>query len=358
MNVRAIDHLEFYVEDAAEAAASLCTSFGFRVHGTAGPEMGLADRRSILLRQREITVLLTSALTQAHPAADYVRRHGDGVAVIAMTVEDAHRAFDEAVQGGAAPIDPPTVLKDADGSVTFASVTGFGDVAHRFVARTPSAAPFAPGLVTETMRAPARDGLLKAIDHIAVCVPAGELTRTVHRYQAAFGFPEIFEERIVVGSQAMDSKVVQSPSGAVTFTILEPDTSCEPGQIDAFINSHDGAGVQHVAFLVDDIVLGVRTISATGIKFLNTPASYYDVLASRLGQLGVPVEQLRELNILADRDNWGAMLQIFTESRHPRRTLFYELIERRGARTFGSNNIKALYEAVERQRVDDQAARL
>lgn len=358
MDIRAIDHLEFYVEDAADVAASLCTSFGFQVHGTGGPEMGLTDRRSILLRQHEITILLTSALAETHPAAEYVRRHGDGVAVIAMTVEDAYRSFDEAVQGGAVPIDPPTVLKDGDSIVTFASVTGFGDVAHRFVARTPSAAPFAPGLVTETVLAPARDGLLKAIDHIAVCVPAGELTRTVDRYQAAFGFPEIFEERIMVGSQAMDSKVVQSPSGAVTFTILEPDTSCDPGQIDAFIDSHDGAGVQHVAFLADDIALAVRTVSATGIKFLDTPASYYDVLTSRLGGVGVPVEQLRKLNILVDRDSWGVMLQIFTESRHPRRTLFYELIERRGARTFGSNNIKALYEAVERQRVADQAARL
>jgi len=354
MDILAIDHLEFYVEDVAEVTASLCESFGFQVHGVGGPETGVPDCRSILLRQREISIVLTSALTARHPAANYVRRHGDGVAVIAMTVADVHRACDEAVQRGAALIAPPTVLKGADGRVTSASVTGFGDVVHRFVARDSSTAQFAPGLIKETVPAPHPGGLLKSIDHIAVCVPAGELTRTVHRYREAFGFSETFEERIVVGSQAMNSKVVQSPSRAMTFTIIEPDTNCVPGQIDEFLGSHGGAGVQHVAFLTEDIGLAVRTISATGVTFLATPSSYYDVLASRIGQVGAPVEQLRELSILVDRDKWGVMLQIFTESRHPRRTLFYELIERRGARTFGSNNIRALYEAVERQRAADQ----
>jgi len=277
------------------------------------------------------------------------------VAVIAMTVADAHRAFDEAIRAGAQQIDPPVVLKNAGESVTSASVTGFGDVAHRFVARDSSTTQFAPGLIKETIPAAASVGLLKAIDHIAVCVPAGELARITRRYKEVFGFAMIFEERIGVGSQAMDSKVVQSPSGAVTFTILEPDINCEPGQIDEFIRVHDGAGVQHVAFLTDDIVCGVQTLSAAGVSFLNTPSSYYDMLASRLGQVGVPIEQLRKLNILADRDKWGTMLQIFTESRHSRRTLFYELIERRGARTFGSNNIKALYDAVERQQAADHA---
>lgn len=358
MDVRAIDHLEFYVEDAADAAATLCSSYGFQVHGMGSPETGLADCRSILLRQRDITILLTSALTGRHPAAEYVRRHGDGVAVIAMAVADARRAFDEAIRGGAVQVEPLTVVTGADGRVTSASVLGFGEVAHRFVSRDSADSPFAPGLIRETTPTREPGGLLRAIDHIAVCVPAGGLAGTVRRYQQAFGFTEIFEERIVVGSQAMASKVVQSPSGVMTFTILEPDTSREPGQIDEFIRSHDGAGVQHVAYLTDDIALAVRTISAAGVSFLNTPSSYYDMLADRLGQVGAPIEQLRELSILADRDHWGVMLQIFTESRHPRRTLFYELIERRGARTFGSNNIRALYEAIERQRATDQAARI
>src|SRR5262249_47677074 len=159
-----------------------------------------------------------------------------------------------------------------------------------------------------------------------------------------FGFTETFEERIVVGSQAMDSKVVQSGSKKVTFTLIEPDTTREPGQIDAFVAAHGGAGVQHIAFLTGDITTAVRAGARRGVRFLSTPSSYYDALPARVGQVGVAVDSLRELGILADRDSAGAMLQIFTESPHARGTLFYELIDRRGARTFGSNNIKALYE--------------
>ena len=292
---------------------------------------------------------MTSALGDRHPAAEYVRRHGDGVAVIAMTVGDAHRAFAEAVNRGAVPVAPPAELEHGGARVTFAAVDGFGDVTHRFVARDAAGGPFSPGVIEESTPGPAADGLLDEVDHIAVCVPAGELDGTVQRYREVFGFAQTFEERILVGAQAMDSKVVQSGSGKVTLTILEPDTRRAPGQIDAFIRSHGGAGVQHVAFRADDICAAVRTIAGRGVRFLSTPGSYYDALPQRLGPVAVPMELLRELNILADRDRWGMMLQIFTESRHPRRTFFYEVIERRGARSFGSNNIKALYEAVNRQ---------
>ncbi len=298
---------------------------------------------------------MTSALSEDHQAADYVRRHGDGVAVIAVAVPDARAAFAEAVERGAAPLAPPEVLERDGARVTFASVSGFGDVAHRFVARQPADGPFAPGVITEATPASAASGLLNEVDHIAVCLPAGELARTTRRYQEVFGFAEIFEERIIVGNQAMDSKVVQSPSGKVTLTIIEPDTTRDPGQIEEFVRAHGGAGVQHIAFLCADITAAVRAIASRGVRFLPTPASYYEILTARLGPVGIPLQDLRELNILADRDRWGVMLQIFTESRHPRRTLFYELIDRRGARTFGSNNIKALYEAVERQRAADRA---
>ncbi|HEY2578673.1 MAG TPA: 4-hydroxyphenylpyruvate dioxygenase [Streptosporangiaceae bacterium] len=350
MVIGAVDHLELYVEDVDEWARQLCQAFGFGVHGNGGPQTGLAGCRSILLRQRDITILLTAALDGRHPAAEYVSRHGDGVAVIAVTVADAGRAFTDAVGLGAVPVEPPVTLSDGSTRVTSASVIGFGDVVHRFVTRDGADGPFAPGVIEEIVPAPATDGLFRAVDHLAVCLPAGELAPTVQRYQEVFGFTETFEERIIVGAQAMDSKVVQNPSGGMTLTILEPDTTRAPGQIDEFVRSHDGAGVQHIAFLADDITMAVREISGQGVRFLSTPASYYEALPARLGPIGVPVGSLQELNILADRDRWGVMLQIFTESRHPRRTLFYEVIDRRGARSFGSNNIKALYEAVERQR--------
>lgn len=359
MEVGTIDHIEFYVESAERAAQELSDAFGFTIHGRGGPETGMPDVRSILLRQGEITILVTSALNPDHRAAEFVSQHGDGVAVIGLTVDDAHVAFAEAVEGGAIPIAPPVVLGKEGEQVTFASVAGFGDVEHRFTSRDKGAEamPFAPGTIDELDPAPSRDGLLEAIDHIAVCVPAGQLEETVLRYQEVFGFDQTFEERIVVGAQAMDSKVVQSPSGKVTFTIIEPDVTRDPGQIDEFVRSHGGAGVQHLAFLTDDITVAVPTISDRGVSFLSTPSSYYDDLLSRLGPIGVDLERLRELNVLADRDHFGVMLQIFTRSSHPRRTLFYEVIDRRGALTFGSNNIKALYEAVERQREQDRVPR-
>ncbi|GAA2902130.1 4-hydroxyphenylpyruvate dioxygenase [Actinoplanes cyaneus] len=352
MDIRTIDHLEIYAQDAEEAAARFCAGYGFTVLGRGGPATGLPDCTSVLLRQHEITLVVTSPLSAAHRAHDYLLQHGEGVSVVGLAVGDASAAFAEAVGRGATPLAPPQVL---DG-VTFASVDGFGDVEHRFVSRRDPAGLFAPGIIAEYPGVDTATGLLRDVDHLAVCVPAGDLDPLTSRLGRIFELDQTFEERIVVGTQAMESKVVQSRSGGVTFTIIEPDTERAPGQIDTFIRDHDGVGVQHVAFRTDDIVAGVGFSAQRGVPFLTTPASYYDALPARLGEVGVPVQLLRAFSILADRDYAGVMLQIFTASTHPRRTLFYELIERRGARTFGSNNIKALYEAVERERVSEPAA--
>jgi 4-hydroxymandelate synthase len=347
MEILSIDHLEFYVDDADKAAAEFCDCFGFTVCGEGGPQTGLPAQRALLLRQNDITLVVTSALDPAHRAAEYVRRHGAGVAVVGMTVADATAAFEEAVARGAEPVALPTVHEQDGARVTFASVAGFGDVEHRFTSRS-AGSPFAPGLIEEYAAASRPGGLLRNIDHLAVCLPAGTLDAAVARYREVFDLLQTFEERIIVGAQAMASKVVQSGSGGLTFTMIEPDISRAPGQIDAFIADHGGAGVQHVAFLTNDITAGVRDCMQRGVRFLSTPDRYYSALPGRLGDVGVPVETLRELGVLADRDYSGVLLQIFTASRHERRTLFYELIERQGARTFGSNNIRALYEAVER----------
>ncbi|MBB6475840.1 4-hydroxyphenylpyruvate dioxygenase [Sphaerisporangium rubeum] len=347
MDITSIDHLELYVEDGEQVAARLQQAYGFTVQGRGGPETGLTGRRSILLRQRGITLVVTTAVDGHHGAAEYVRRHGDGVAVVGVAVADARAAFTEAVERGAYPMAPPVVHGRRGASATFASVRGFGDVELRFTSRDTPDTPFDPGVVEETAVA-SPGGLLEAVDHLAVLVPAGDLDKTVRRYVEVFGLTQTFEERIQVGKQAMDSKVVANESGTVTFTLIEPDTTRDPGQIDAFLDAHGGAGVQHIAFRTGDITRSVCDVSAAGVRFLDTPSRYYDALDDRLGAVGVPLATLRELNVLADRDHWGVMLQIFTRSEHPRRTLFYELIDRRGARTFGSNNIKALYEAVDR----------
>lgn len=350
MNVQGIDHLEFYVADARAVASQLCAAYGFEIHGVGGPETGLAGQRSVLVRRSGIQFLLTSTVSARHPAAEFVRNHGDGVAVIALATDDAAAAFAEAAAGGAEPVAEPVIYEQGISRVTFASVSGFGDVAHRFVERHGPAEDFAPGVID--VIAPGTEfgsDLLEAIDHVAACVPAGQLDPVVRFYDAVFGFAQIFEEKIEVGGQAMDSKVVQNPSGTVTFTFLAPVAGSDPGQIDAFLRSHGGAGVQHVAFRTTDIAEAVRVLEKRGVHFLAAPPAYYEHLERRLGMAEIPVPELRDLNVLADRDQWGLMFQIFTQSVHPRRTLFFELIERRGALTFGSGNIRALYEAVARE---------
>jgi 4-hydroxymandelate synthase len=357
MKIQGIDHIEFYVADLRQRADELCAAFGFRVCGHGGPETGLPGQRSLLLRQGRAWIVLTTALTSDHPAARYVRRHGDGVATVAFSTDDVRTALAEAVAAGASPLAGLAFADGEGGQVAVASVAGFGDVAHTLIERTglvttdSPAGEFAPGLILDTPPAaePA-DDLVEAIDHIAVCLPAGHLARTVRFYTEAFGLGETFDERIEVGGQAMLSKVVQDSAREVTFTLIEPDLSRDPGQIDEFLVSHGGAGVQHVALRTASITAAVRLLTSRGVEFLSTPAGYYDLLEGRLGALAIPAQQLRELNILADRDRWGQMYQIFARSTHERRTFFFELIERRGALTFGTGNIRALYEALERRR--------
>lgn len=338
MNVLGVDHLEFYVGDARQTAYFLCTAFGFRIRGQGGPQTGLADQRSLLLRHGDIHIVLTSGLTPQHPATEYVGRHGDGVAIIGMGVEDVRVAYDEC---GAGLVEPAFYEQAA-----FAVAQGFGDVTHRLVQRHEDKEFWLPG-IEPVVDAEPDDGLLQVIDHLAICVPNGELGSTSRFYQDVFGFNEIFEEYIEVGGQGMDSKVVQSASREVTFTLIEPDVRKRPGQIDDFLQWHAGAGVQHVAFRTDDIIRAVSTFSDRGVGFLSTPGSYYDLLATRTTD--IPLGELRKHSVLVDEDHWGQMYQIFTQSMHIRRTLFLELIERHGALTFGSSNIKALYEAKERE---------
>ncbi|MGI5243473.1 4-hydroxyphenylpyruvate dioxygenase [Dactylosporangium sp. CA-139066] len=351
MQILGTDHIELYVGDARAAAEQLCAGYGFHVYGQGGPETGLAGQRSVLLGQRDIRVLLTSGLSSGHRASRYVAQHGDGVAVVAFGCTDAEAAFAAAVDGGAAPVEAPRRIGRGADEVVVAEVGGFGDVTHRLVQRAAGGTAFLPGLLDTSMApaGPVEEDLLHTIDHAAVCLPAGELDATVAFYERAFGFEMIFQEYIEVGEQGMQSQVVQSPSGGVTFTLIQPDISRRAGQIDDFLAWHEGAGVQHIAFSTHDIVAAVRTLGARGVEFAQTPGSYYDMLPSRLGDVDVPVADLRPLGILVDRDHWGQMYQIFAKSTHIRRTYFNELIDRHGARTFGTSNIPALYAAKERE---------
>ena len=234
-----------------------------------------------------------------------------------------------------------------------ASIVGFGDVTHTFIQRLPSTDAHAlPGLVPSagsTVGTEESTGL-RAIDHFAVCLEAGQLLPTVTYYEQVLDFRTMFSERIIVGQQVMDSIAVQSLSGTFRLTLLEPDLSQDSGQIDQFLKDHGGPGIQHIAFAADDIAREVSGLGAAGVEFLRTPGAYYDHMPQRLVPVRHSIERLRELSILADQDQDGQLFQIFTRSVHPRGTLFFEIIERFGARTFGSANIKALYCAVEAER--------
>jgi 4-hydroxymandelate synthase len=356
MKVCDLDHVEFYVADASAAARSLCAAYGFGVYGHGGPETGLAGQRSVLLGQGEIRLLLTSGLHAAHPASQFVARHGDGVAVIALRTDRACAAYGEVTAAGAAGLRPPRASERNGTRVVTAEVGGFGDVGYRLIERS-SGAEFLPGVIEMRPGADAGSaaGLLRRIDHLAVCVPAGELDSTVAFHEQVFGCAVTFGEYIELGNQGMNSKVVQSASGALTLTIIEPDVGCTPGQIDDFLAWHEGAGVQHVAYLTTDIVRAVRTLAGRGVEFAVTPPVYYDMLGQRLGRTDIAVDALRPLGILVDRDHWGQMFQIFTKSTHIRRTYFDELIDRHGARTFGTSNIPALYAAKERELAEIRA---
>ncbi|MFJ9443315.1 4-hydroxyphenylpyruvate dioxygenase [Kitasatospora sp. NPDC101235] len=321
MSIQTITHVEFHCADADKTAAGLRADHGFTLDTPATAPDGV---RTVALRQGTIRLQLTSAADPEHPVAEYVARHGDGVAVLALGCADPAAALERAERHGARVLDRAGAL-----------IEGFGDTALRLV-------PLPCGGPTPEPR------LLDDLDHVAICLPAGTLADAVRFCEDALGFRTIFEEYIEVGEQAMDSKVVQSASGGATFTLIEPDTARRPGQIDEFLAAHGGAGVQHLAFSTRDIAGAVRAARERGVEFLTTPDAYFDALAERLGETAIPVATLRELHVLVDQDHGGQLFQIFARSTHPRRTCFLELIERQGAGTFGTANIKALYEAVER----------
>ncbi|MCX5240981.1 4-hydroxyphenylpyruvate dioxygenase [Streptomyces prunicolor] len=348
----ALDHVELYVQDTGRAVVQLTDGYGFSVYAESRPREFVDTVHSLALGKDRIRLILTMAHDEDHPAAAYVEQHGDGVGNIALATPDAAAAFEEATRRGAVAVAPPVTR---DGVVT-ASIMGFGDVVHTFVQRADGDdARALPGFSSVTPSPESFESGLSEIDHFAVCLEAGALGPTVEFYERVLDFRMIFTERIEVGNQAMNSQVVQSASGAVTLTLIEPDVSCAPGQIDEFIKQHGGSGVQHIAFLSDDVVRTVGRMSDAGVAFLTTPPTYYTLLSERIELVRHSVEALGGLNVLVDEDHDGQLFQIFTRSVHPRRTLFMEVIERFGARTFGSGNIKALYEAVELQRATDEA---
>ena len=351
--LRGTDYLEFFVGNARQAAHYYRSAFGFRLEAYSGPETGFRDRASYSLAQNKIRFVFTTPLHPDHPAAEHIRVHGDGVRDIALTVDDVESAWRETTGRGARGVRPPQTIEDEYGSARLASIAAYGDTIHTFVERGSYRGPFLPGY-----RAAGGDDLvsrpagLEHVDHVVGNVGWGEMDRWVDFYRDVMGFRlyKHFDDKdISTDYSALMSKVMSNGNGWVKFPINEPAHGKRKSQIEEYLDFYGGPGVQHIALATDDIIDTVSRLRRQGVEFLRVPPSYYEGLLARTGPIEEPVAALRELGILADRDDEGYMLQIFTRPVEDRPTLFFELIQRKGSRSFGKGNFKALFEAIERE---------
>ena len=356
--LRGWDCIEFWVGNARATAGFLMSAFGFRCTGYAGPESGVRDKASYVLEQGDIRLVITGALTASSPIAAHVRAHGDGVHDLAWLVDDAPAAFEAAVRRGARPVRPPWVEADADGELHLATVATYGETQHTFVDRTRyRGSTLEPGYHTDNLP-PEPAGYpvgLTAIDHVVGNVEQGRLDDWVHFYRDVMGFSELVhfaDDQISTEYSALMSTVVWDGT-RIVMPLNEPADGRKKSQIQEYLETYDGPGVQHIALRTDDIVATVRALRSRGVRFMRVPASYYPDARRRMAGLDLPWSELERLHILVDRDHDGVLLQIFTETITDRPAVFFEIIERRGAVGFGEGNFKALFEAIER----DQARR-
>ena len=347
------DAIELWVGNARAVAGFLCSAFGFRITAYAGPETGWADRASYVLEQGSIRFVVTAALVPDSPIAASVREHGDGVHDLAFAVEDADAAFEAAVARGAHPVEPPATIEDDHGAVRLARIATYGDTRHSFVDRSAYSGPYRPGYTTEKLP-PAPVGPpvgLASIDHVVGNVERGSLERWVDFYRSVLGFERLrhFDDsQISTQWSALMSTVVWDGS-KVVLPLNEPADGRRKSQIEEYLETYRGPGVQHIALATDDIVAAVASLRERGLRFLEAPASYYEDVRTRLGHLDLPWDDLQRLGILVDEEPDGWLLQIVTETITDRPTVFLEIIQRGGARGFGAGNFKALFEAIERE---------
>jgi 4-hydroxyphenylpyruvate dioxygenase len=350
LQLKGIDHVELYVGNAYQAAHFYRTVFGFRPIARAGLETGMRDRMSVVMEQGDVRFVLTSGIDPDSPISRQAALHGDGVKDVAFTVDDVEAAYETAVRRGALGLMEPQTQEDGHGQVVRATIAAPGDSVHSFVQRRGYTGSFFPGF-EPIVDAPRAVGTgIAEIDHVAVSMEQGLLDQWIDFYKNVLGFHQSHHEMVWTKNSAMNSKVVEDASGKVKFPIQEPAQSAVKSQVQEYLDFNRGAGAQHVAFLTDDIRATVRAIRENGVKFLKVPGTYYEHLEARVGHLGPEMlRELEELAILVDSDEDGRLLQIFSEPVGSRPTMFIELIERQGARGFGSGNIKALFEAVERE---------
>jgi 4-hydroxyphenylpyruvate dioxygenase len=351
--VEAIDHVHFVVGNAKQAAHYYSTAFGMRVTAYRGPETGARETASYVLESGSARFVVTAAVHAGTDASRHVSDHGDGVVDVALQVPDTAHAYEMAIARGAKGVMEPTSFEDEFGKVVVAQIETYGETKHSFVQRTDYSGVFLPSFVArEPMVEPPTERWFQAIDHIVGNVELGHMDEWVEFYQRVMGFTNMKEfvgDDIATEYSALMSKVVADGSRKVKFPLNEPAMGKKKSQIDEYLEFYGGPGVQHIALATNDIVRAVHEMKKAGVDFLETPDTYYDELGSWVGETRVPLDELRELKILADRDEDGYLLQIFTKPVQDRPTVFFELIERHGSMGFGKGNFKALFEAIERE---------
>ena len=351
------DYVEFYVGNAKQAAHYYMSAFGFQAIAYAGPETGVKDKASYVVRQNKLTFVLTTPLRAEGEIADHIYKHGDGVKFLALRVDDAIDAWEQTTKRGGKSYLQPQHLKDDNGEVVLSGIHTYGDTVHLFVERKNYNGAFMPGYKawSNPQFAPNDTGLLY-VDHCVGNVGWNQMNPWVKFYEDVMGFKNILsfdDEDISTEYSALMSKVMSNGNGFVKFPINEPAEGKKKSQVEEYLEFYNGEGVQHVALATADIVKTVRELMSRGVEFLKVPSSYYDDLLDRVGHIDEDLEPLKELGILVDRDNEGYLLQLFSKPIQDRPTLFFEIIQRKGAKSFGKGNFKALFEAIERE----QAAR-
>jgi 4-hydroxyphenylpyruvate dioxygenase len=350
--INGTDYVEFYVGNAKQASHFYRSAFGYQLIGYRGPETGCRDSASYLLQQGKIRLVLTTPLTPDSAIASHVHRHGDGVRDYALSVDDAPLAFETAVARGAIPVAAPQLFRDADGEVIIAAIGTYGDTIHSLVERRNYRGLFLPGFRPLAPRYQPPDVGLQFVDHCVGNVELGQMNRWVQYYADVMGFRNLItfdDSDISTEYSSLMSKVMSNGNDRIKFPINEPASGKKKSQIEEYLDFYGGPGAQHLALATNDILSTVTQLRDRGVEFLTVPTSYYDELQSRVGQIDEPVDELATLGILVDRDPDGYLLQIFTKPVEDRPTLFYEIIQRKGAKSFGKGNFKALFEAIERE---------
>ena len=350
--INGTDYVEFFVGNAKQASHYYRSAWGYRLVAYRGPETGTRDRASYLMQQGKIRLVLTTALSPDSPIAAHVHQHGDGVKDYALWVDDARLAYETALSRGAIAVHPPEVHQDADGEVVIAAIGTYGDTIHSLVERRNYKGVFLPGFVPVTPHYQPADVGLKYVDHCVGNVELGQMNRWVDYYADVMGFRNLItfdDTDISTEYSSLMSKVMANGNDKIKFPINEPASGKKKSQIEEYLDFYQGPGAQHLALATDDILTTVQTLKDRGVEFLTVPTTYYEELQGRVGTIDEPVEELAKLGILVDRDPDGYLLQIFTKPVEDRPTLFYEIIQRKGAKSFGKGNFKALFESIERE---------